>query len=65
MPPVMALCDCPVIIALIMTIIIIIISLLHFITPEPKQDPIMAKVAVIPFIDWLEVTNLVACCFLL
>ena len=62
MSPVTPPCDCPVIIPLIMTIIIIIISLLQFITPDPNEDGIMVQVAVIPFIDWWEV---VARCFLL
>lgn len=37
-----------------MAIIIIIISLLQFITSELKSDGIMAEVSVILFIDWQE-----------
>lgn len=44
MSPIMASCDCPFIIPLIISIIIIIISSLQFITPCPKEDGIMFQI---------------------
>lgn len=44
MSPIMASCDCPFIIPLIITIIIIIISSLQFVTPCPKEDGIMFQI---------------------
>ena len=49
MPPIMASCDCPFIIPLIIAIIIIIISLLQFITLCLKEDSIMFWKGVVVF----------------
>lgn len=49
---IMASCDCPFIIPLIISIIIIIISSLQFITPCPKEDGIMFRIAIFFFILW-------------
>lgn len=47
---IMASCDCPFIIPLIISIIIIIISSLQFITPCPKEDGIMFRIAIFFFL---------------
>lgn len=66
MSPIMASCDCPFIIPLIISIIIIIISLLQFITLCPKEDSIMFWIAfffVLFFFHILLQMAKFTCCF--